>query len=388
MVSKSTTFPPPPLTAQRKAPTETRLLILDALQDPARRFFDQNTPSRRHLDLWEITEKGFFAALSVDLQNYELFLKPKDKPADPQKYQTRLIYEADPARLCRRPHHPCHPFPERRPSQGQGGTPPQRYRSTTPKNQNRHPTAMKPKANTKPEPMPCFECDSGTMQPIRQNYTTTHPKLGAVTIPGVAMLCCDHCADTIIGQEGNTQIDAFLSEALNSITPAEVQQFLDKYNLSQKQASMITGLGEKNISRWLNGHSRASESISNYLRILLVDSQAFERLKQKNFTDDQNAAYPSEERQPDLKEKEILKEIDSKVLAKYGILGKSQSPKERRTLICAEFKQPNLVDFSNYLQNASKKIAAFKDTGQECSAISSGLSELLTSRERELRESL
>ena len=84
------------MTAPRKAPTEIRLLILDALQDPARRFFDQNTPSRRHLDLWEITEKGFFAALSVDLQNYELFLKPKDRPADPQKYQTRLIYEADP----------------------------------------------------------------------------------------------------------------------------------------------------------------------------------------------------------------------------------------------------------------------------------------------------
>jgi putative zinc finger/helix-turn-helix YgiT family protein len=136
----------------------------------------------------------------------------------------------------------------------------------------------------------CFECDSGAMQPIRQDYTTTHLKLGTVTIPGVAMLCCDHCQDTLIGEEGNTQIDAYLSEALNSITPAEVQRFLDKYHLSQKQASTITGLGEKNISRWLNGHSRASESISNYLRILLADSQVFDRLKQKNFTDDQNAA--------------------------------------------------------------------------------------------------
>lgn len=179
-----------------------------------------------------------------------------------------------------------------------------------------------------PEPIPCFECDSGTMHPICQDYTTTHPKLGGVTIPGIAMLRCDHCQDTLLGEEGNTQIDAYLSEALNPITPAEIQQFLDKYNLSQKQASTITGLGEKNISRWLNGHSRASESISNYLRILLVDSQAFERLKQKNFTGDQNANYPSEERQPDPKEREILKEIDFKILTKYGILEKSQSPKE------------------------------------------------------------
>jgi hypothetical protein len=84
------------MSAPRKAPTEIRLLILDAIQDPERRFFDRNTPSRRYLDLWKITEKGFFAALSDDLQIHEIFLKPKDKPSDPQKYQTRLIYEADP----------------------------------------------------------------------------------------------------------------------------------------------------------------------------------------------------------------------------------------------------------------------------------------------------
>jgi hypothetical protein len=84
------------MTAPRKAPTEIRLIILDALQDPARRFLDHNTPSRRYLDLWQITEKGFFAALSEDLRTFEIFLKPKDKSSDLQKYQTRLIYEADP----------------------------------------------------------------------------------------------------------------------------------------------------------------------------------------------------------------------------------------------------------------------------------------------------
>lgn len=232
---------------------------------------------------------------------------------------------------------------------------------------------MKLKANTKPEPIPCFECDSGTMQPVRQDYTTSHPKLGELTIPKVAMLCCDHCEDTIIGHEGNTQIDAYLSDALNSITPAEVQQFLDRYKLSQKQASVITGLGEKNISRWLNGHSRASESISNYLRLLSSDSQAFERLKQKNFASVENASYPGEERQPDKEEKELLKEIDFAIMVKYGILEQSRSPKERRTLICAEFEQPDIIDFAAFLKTKSRSIAAFKDTEQKCSEISSGL---------------
>ena len=166
---------------------------------------------------------------------------------------------------------------------------------------------MKTKAANATQAMPCFECDTGTMLPITGEHQTSHPKLGEITIPGVPMLRCDGCGDTVIGQEGNARIDAFLSTALSSISPAEIQRFLDKYHLSQKQASAITGLGEKNISRWLNGHGRASESVSNYLRVLLADSQAFERLKQKNFSSAENASYPAEERQPDAKEKEILK---------------------------------------------------------------------------------
>ena len=158
---------------------------------------------------------------------------------------------------------------------------------------------MKTKATTNPKPMPCFECDSGTLKPVRQDYTTSHPKLGELTIPKVAMLRCDHCDDTLIGHEGNAQIDAYLSEALNSITPGEVQQFLDKYNLTQKEAAQITGYGEKNISRWASGHARPSQSVSNILRLLLSDEEAFERLRRKDFSPHLKVSYPDEERQPD-----------------------------------------------------------------------------------------
>ena len=149
---------------------------------------------------------------------------------------------------------------------------------------------MKTNSANSTQSMPCFECDTGTMLPITLEHHTSHPKLGEITIPGVPMLRCDRCGDTVIGQEGNARIDAFLSTALSSISPAEIQRFLDKYHLSQKQASAITGLGEKNISRWLNGHGRASESVSNYLRVLLADSQAFERLKQKNWFSNSSTA--------------------------------------------------------------------------------------------------
>ena len=84
------------MSAPRKAPAKTRLLILDALKDKHRRFLDKNSPSRRFLDQWDITEEGFFSTLADDLTDYEIFLKPKNKPSDNQRYHTRLVYEADP----------------------------------------------------------------------------------------------------------------------------------------------------------------------------------------------------------------------------------------------------------------------------------------------------
>ena len=69
------------MSASRKASAEIRLLILDAIKDTHRRFLDPNTPSRRFLDHWDITEEGFFSRLADDLADYEIFLKPKDKPS-------------------------------------------------------------------------------------------------------------------------------------------------------------------------------------------------------------------------------------------------------------------------------------------------------------------
>jgi putative zinc finger/helix-turn-helix YgiT family protein len=134
-------------------------------------------------------------------------------------------------------------------------------------------------------PLPCFECAKGQLLPIREDYATLLPSGRKVTVPDVAMLRCDHCGDTVIGDEGNQKIDAWLSKLTNAITPQEIADLLSKYSLTQKEASTITGLGEKNISRWLTGRTRPSESVSNFLRLLLADRTAFERLLYRNFTD-------------------------------------------------------------------------------------------------------
>jgi hypothetical protein len=71
-----------------------RLLILECLRDRRRRFFDRNTPSINYLNQWGIRQSAFYEALIEDLQRFELFLKPKQQPADPQRYQFVMRWDS------------------------------------------------------------------------------------------------------------------------------------------------------------------------------------------------------------------------------------------------------------------------------------------------------
>lgn len=210
------------------------------------------------------------------------------------------------------------------------------------------------------------------MHPIQLDYTTNHPKLGAVTIPRVSMLRCDQCGDTLIGHEGNAQIDNYLDNALNAISPDEIQQFLTKYSLTQKQASRITGLGEKNISRWASGHSRPSESVSNFIRLLLADAGTFERLKRKNFTGTATT-HPLTECAPSAEEVEILKLVDYPRLVEIGIVTKTLKSTEKRTQLCRWSKCADLLEFRAKMESRIECMAAFKDNQQKSNPVSRGL---------------
>jgi putative zinc finger/helix-turn-helix YgiT family protein len=231
-------------------------------------------------------------------------------------------------------------------------------------------TATKPDS---PTSIPCFECEAGELCTTIEDHATHHPKLGEVVIPDVPILRCDQCGDVVIGQEGNARIDAWLDAALGTISPEEIRALLTKYNLTQRRASQITGLGEKNICRWLTGRSRPSESVSNFLRLLLADEDAFERLKQKNFTEHETPGYPAEERQPNAEEKTILKCVDFPKLVEIGIVDQKLSPKERRSQLCQLTKSSDLLEFEQIMERSFDKMAAFKDTGQKWNAVSGGL---------------
>ncbi len=177
--------------------------------------------------------------------------------------------------------------------------------------------------------IPCFECETGALLPVLRDYTVEIRDGKKLTIPDVPMLECHACGDVVSGDDGNSYINAYLDKALNAITPEEVQGFLIKYNLTQKEAAQITGFGEKNISRWASGQHRPSESVSNFLRLLLADEAAFERLKRKLFNGSQTTfSYPQVERAPDEDEMEVIKQVDYAKLVEIGIVAETRKPTE------------------------------------------------------------
>jgi hypothetical protein len=72
-----------------------RRQIADALRDPGRRFLDRNSSSRNLLDLWGLTAAGLFLDLADGLEADLLFLKPKNRPDQLQRYHCVLAYPAD-----------------------------------------------------------------------------------------------------------------------------------------------------------------------------------------------------------------------------------------------------------------------------------------------------
>ena len=78
-----------------KANEAIRESIVEALQDPERRFLDLNTPSRRYLVHWGLRESGLYQDLAEGLRDDLLFLKPKTFPNQFQRYQCVLLYPED-----------------------------------------------------------------------------------------------------------------------------------------------------------------------------------------------------------------------------------------------------------------------------------------------------
>ena len=104
-------------------------------------------------------------------------------------------------------------------------------------------------------------------------------------VPDVAMERCSACGETLLTPNGSKTVSEFLARMTGALKVQELRQFLEKYDLTHKEAALILGIGEKNFSRWLNGKQRVSTSMSNYIRTLTVHPEAFETLRERKWVD-------------------------------------------------------------------------------------------------------
>jgi Zn-dependent peptidase ImmA (M78 family) len=202
---------------------------------------------------------------------------------------------------------------------------------------------------------------------------TQLPDFGEVTVPDVPVLTCPKCGDAVLGAEGSRYMDAWLNKYTGSLTPEELRQFIEQYELTHKQAAAITGYGEKNISRWLAGKMRPTISVSNFFRLLIADRSAFETLKSRQWGAGAAVSYPTEEKQPDKQEKVILKQIDFATLVQIGFVSSTRSPQEQRSALCRRFEVPDLLTLGKKADDNLLAMAAYKDTSQKFNRISGGL---------------
>ena len=125
----------------------------------------------------------------------------------------------------------------------------------------------------------CMECGSGILMTVREFFTTRTSEGLEITVPDVPLDRCAACGDTTLSAESAAMIDDFIERVTGRLSREELQTFLEQYQLTQKEAEQILGLGEKMIGRWLKGPARVSASMGNYIRLLMADPKAFETLK-------------------------------------------------------------------------------------------------------------
>lgn len=209
----------------------------------------------------------------------------------------------------------------------------------------------------------CPDCEQGVVHAFVGPFITESGGQ-SWTVPGVEQETCDKCALHVITPKGSAHIDAWLDATLESISPKELKRFLQKYSLTQKQASDLLGIGEKSLSRWIRGHQRVSTSMSRYIRLLLENSESFEQLK---------ASRREKTGKLNPVERDLLTEADYTSLQKLGLLPTTRKRLARHEALCKLTKFGSLQELDAWGSSAASSIAAFKDTNQQYSGFNGAL---------------
>jgi len=150
-------------------------------------------------------------------------------------------------------------------------------------------------------PNNCPDCANGVCREIVEDYAITTPEGESLVVPNIPVWRCDKCSAQWLSPEAADTIDKFMAVAAEQLVPAEINQFLEKYDLSQAEAGELLGLGEKTINRWLKGRQVVSRSMGFYIRLLLHFPDATQWLKERGWRNTSGvAAVQSPSRKPEV----------------------------------------------------------------------------------------
>jgi putative zinc finger/helix-turn-helix YgiT family protein len=91
---------------------------------------------------------------------------------------------------------------------------------------------------------------------------------------------CEECNFEFTGDDADSARHEAICKHLGVLTPAEITQVRERYNISRAEFARITRVGEASINRWENGQLIQGGAMDHYL-YLLTFTENFERIRSR-----------------------------------------------------------------------------------------------------------
>jgi putative zinc finger/helix-turn-helix YgiT family protein len=139
----------------------------------------------------------------------------------------------------------------------------------------------------------CPICGKGHLIPKVIDYTVSLPDGLKIIVPKVSVEICEQCGEIALSTAAGRQIDAYIAEQNEQLSPRELERIREDLGVDQTQMSEALGLGTKTYHRWEKGNQIPSRSMGYYLRVLAEFTEAFEWLRERRWREKNRLAVIS-----------------------------------------------------------------------------------------------
>ncbi len=127
----------------------------------------------------------------------------------------------------------------------------------------------------------CPDCEQPTLEQRVEEQTFLHGTRGQEVElhAAVPILRCASCGFAMSGAEAEEIQHEAVCRHFGLMTPAEIRELRARHGLSQQELATLTGIGIASIKRWERGALLQNESSDRLLRLIAIDPEALQRLR-------------------------------------------------------------------------------------------------------------